>query len=128
MLHYQELSESERLVMEVAWKLGKVSNAIVLKELEGIRDWSRHTVKTYTKRLKEKGFLDEKKISTRQYLYYPLISKSDYLADETYKYMSKNFEGLSGMVAGLISREKVSLDELDKLENIIKAYKESSDE
>ena len=128
MTHYQELSKSERLVMEVAWRLSKISNAIVLTELKGMRDWSRHTAKAYTKRLMEKGFLEEKKISKRQYFYYPLISKGDYLADEAHQYMSRNFKGLSSMVAGLISREKVSLDELDKLESIINEFKGKTDE
>lgn len=128
MTYYQKLSESERLIMNIAWELGEVSNPIVLKELKGIYDWSRHTVKAYTKRLMEKGFLEEKQVSTRQYFYYPLISRSDYLAGETHEYMSKNFEGLSYMVAGLINREKVSLDELNKLENIIKEYKEKLNE
>lgn len=106
MEHYQKLSDSERLIMEVAWKLGEVSNPIILKELKGICDWSRHKVKAYTKRFMEKGFLEEKKISKRQYFYYPLISKSNYLAGETHEYMSKNIEGLSYMVAGLIRGRK----------------------
>ena len=61
MRSYQKLSDSERLIMEIAWRMGEVSNPIILERLKGVRDWNRHTVKAYTKRLTEKGFLEEKK-------------------------------------------------------------------
>lgn len=124
----KNLSKSQRLVMEVIWKLGEVNNPMVLKELSGVRDWSRHTVKTYLNQLVEKGFLGEKKLSPRKYYYYPLLTKDDFLADETSHYLERNFKGLSYMVAGLVKRERVSSDEIERLEQIIQEYKDKNDE
>jgi BlaI family penicillinase repressor len=128
MKEHQGLTKSQRLVMEVIWKLGEVNNSTVLKELSDIRTWSRHTVKTYLKQLVEKGLVGERQLSPRRYYYYPLITKDDFLADETSAYLKKNFDGLSYLVAGLVERERISKDEIGKLEQIIKEYKENSND
>ena len=114
--------------MEAIWELGEANNAAILRKLEGARDWSRHTVKTYLKQLVEKGYIRERQLSTRKYFYYPIVTKEDFLADETSAYLKNNFEGLSYLVAGLVKRERVSKDEIEKLEEIIKQYKDNNND
>lgn len=128
MSDYPNLSKAERLVMEIVWKKGEVLSAEVLEELEGIKDWSRHTVKSYLKQLIEKGLVGVKEISARKYIYYVLISKEAFLADESCHYLKSHFESLSHMVAGLMQREKVSSAEIDQLERLIKEYKEKKND
>ncbi len=123
MSNYPNLSKADRLIMEVLWKNGEVSNATILKELDGVRDWSRHTVKTYLRRLSEKGLVGIRQINARMNMYYPLIDKKDFIADETTAYLNNHFDSLSHMVAGLIEKEKVSGDEIAKLEQLIIDYK-----
>lgn len=128
MSEYPNLSKAERLVMEIVWKKGEVLSAEVLEELEGVKDWSRHTVKSYLKQLIEKGLVGVKEISARKYIYYVLISKEDFLADQANSYLKDHYESLSHMVAGLLQREKVSSDEIDQLEQLIKEYKGKKDD
>lgn len=123
MSEYKSLSKADRLMMELLWKNGEVSNATILKELDGVRDWSRHTVKTYLRRLIEKGFVGIRQINARMNMYYPLIIKKDFVADETKTYLNDRFDGLTHMVAGLIEKEMVSSEEIDKLEQLISKYK-----
>ena len=124
MSEYPNLSKAERLVMEIVWEKGEVLSASILAELEGVREWSRHTVKSYLKQLIDKGLVGVKEVTMRKYIYFALISKEEFLADETSAYLKNNFNGLSYMVAGLMKREKVSSDEIEKLEQLIKHYKE----
>lgn len=128
MSDYPNLSKAERLVMEIVWKKGEVLSAEVLEELEGVKDWSRHTVKSYLKQLIEKGLVGVKEISARKYIYYVFISKEDFLADQANCYLKDHFESLSHMVAGLMKREKVSKEEINQLEQLIKEYKGKKDD
>jgi len=119
-----KLTNAERLIMEVVWQNGDLSNADIVNLLGNEKDWSRHTVKTYTNSLSQKGMLGIKQKSPRKIKYYPLISKEKYLAANTSNYLRKNYNSLSFMVAGLINNEEVSKEEIDKLEQLIKEYKE----
>lgn len=123
MKKYPTLSTNDKIIMELAWKQGNVNNASILKELEGQDNWTRHTVKTYLKRLAEKGLLGVNQISPRKIKYYPLISKDEYLAGDASQYLHNHFNGLTHMVAGLIDNEMVSDDEIDNLEQYINQLK-----
>jgi BlaI family penicillinase repressor len=116
---YSGLSANDSVIMELVWRLGEVNNASILRELEGEPNWTRHTVKTYLKRLVDKGLLELKQISPRKFRYYPLVSKEEYLAEEASAYLNDHFDGLTHMVAGLIDNEKVSDEELKSLERYI---------
>ena len=110
--------------MDVIWKKGEVSNAEILSELTGSHDWSRDSVKTYLKRLIEKGLVGVNQLSQRKHRYYPLVKKDAFLAYETSRYLENNYDGLSYMVAGLLQNEKVSDEEIERLEQLIKGYRE----
>jgi BlaI family penicillinase repressor len=111
--------------MELVWKQGEVNNASILKELEGEPNWTRHTVKTYLKRLVEKGLLGLRQISPRKFKYYPLLTKEEFLAEEASAYLHNHFNGLTHMIAGLVDNEKISDNEIDSLEQYIKTLKEN---
>ncbi len=118
------LSDTDRIIMDIIWEEGEVSNPSLLADLQGTLDWSRHTLKTYLNRLIEKGLVGSRPVNGRKNVYYPLISREEYMAEETSTYLKDHYEGLSHMVAGLVKREKVSDDEIEKLEQIIQDYKQ----
>lgn len=117
-----KLSPQDRTVMEVLWSKGEMTNTEVLKEL-GTENWTRHTVRAYLLRLKEKGLIEVKKISRKSQFYYPLITKDEYMASEAGDYLRNHFNGLTHMVAGLAFGKQVSNEELDELEQFLKEYK-----
>ena len=121
---YSGLSANDTIIMELVWRLGEVNNASILHELESEPNWTRHTVKTYLKRLTDKGLLELKQISPRKFRYYPLVSKEEFLAEEASTYLREHFRGLTHMVAGLIDNEKISDEELESLERYIETLKE----
>ena len=118
------LTNAERMIMEIIWEHKELSNAEITDLLEKETGWSRHTVKTYTNSLMEKGMLGVNQISQRKIKYYPIISKEKYLAVKTSSYLRDNYSRLSYMVAGLINNEQVTTDEINELEQLIKEYKE----
>lgn len=44
--NYTNLSEADKIIMEIIWEKGEVSNSSIMLALDGFREWSRHTVKT----------------------------------------------------------------------------------
>ncbi len=123
MTDYPHLSKAQRLVMEILWEKGEAKNADILEALKDTKDWSRQTVKTYLIQLTQKGMVAVKPSGSRSYIYYPIIDKEQFLADEASIYLENNFNGLSHLVAGLVKREKVSEEELDELEAFIQQYR-----
>jgi BlaI family penicillinase repressor len=124
MSNFSDLSKGDRIIMELVWKKGETTSNEVLDELKVVKDWTRHTVKTYLTRLIEKGFVGTKPINQRKNMYFPLISKEQFLAEATRSFIDKNYDSLSYMVAGLLKREQITNDELKKLEELINKYKE----
>jgi len=121
--NYTNLSEADKKIMDIIWEMGEVDNSDIMAALDGFRDWSRHTVKTYLRRLNEKGLVGIRQINTRKNVYYPLISKKDYMVDETSIYLKDHFKSLTHMVAGLLEREKISDEELNSLQQLIEEHK-----
>jgi len=118
------LTNAERIIMEIIWKYGELSNNEIVGLLDESVDWSRHTVKTYTYSLVEKGLLGINQESPRKLKHYPLLSKDEFLANATSRHLRNNYQNLSYMIAGLINNEKVTNEEIEELENLIKNYKE----
>lgn len=118
------LTKAERMIMEIIWRNKEISNMEIFEEVGHKTGWSRHTVKTYTSALAEKGMLGINQISPRRIKYYPLVSKEKYLAWSTSNHLRNNYSKLSFMVAGLINNEQVSTEEINELEQLIKEYKE----
>lgn len=119
---YTNLSAFDRVVMEVLWAKGEMSNADIVKALND-KEWSRHIIRVYLLRLTEKGMVGINQISPRKHTYYPLISRDDFIAGETSAYLKARYNGLAHMVAGLALGKKVTDNELDELEQFLQDYR-----
>jgi len=116
----EKLSTNDAIVMEVIWQKGEVTNAEVLEELKDKKGFTRDTVKTYIRRLREKMMVGVNQISPKRQKYFALISKKEYLAYETSEYLSRNYDDLTHMVASLVENEKISDEEIENLEAYIR--------
>ena len=119
-----KITNAERMIIEVIWQYGELSNGDIVNIINEQTEWSRHTVKTYTNSLLKKGLLGMNQESPRKIRYFPLITKEKFLALTTGSHLRKNYSKLSYMIAGLINNEVITDDEIDELEKLIKEYKE----
>ena len=120
---YANLSPQDRAVIEVLWKYGEMTTTEVHEKL-GDKNWTRHTVRTYLLRLMEKDLVDVKKVSRKKQYYYTLISRDEFIAGETSEYLSKRYNGLTHLIAGLTLGKKVTDEELAELEQYLHEYRE----
>lgn len=118
-----KLTNLERDIMDIIWTKKDISGAEIKYELKGKRDLSRETVKAYVRRLIDKELIGVNKISQRVHRYYPLITKEEYIAGDLDVFLQKHKKGLSHLVASMVKNNKVSDEEMNKLEQIIKQYK-----
>ena len=122
MSRYPDLSDADSRIMEILWRNGEA-------EVEETLGWTRQTVRTYLKRLMDKGLVDAKEVTRRVFCYYPLVSRGEYAADKTGSFLSRYYNSnLAHMVAGFVKNESISDDELDELEALIKKLKSREDQ
>ena len=127
MSRYPDLSEADSIIMEILWRDGETSSAAILKEIEDTLQWSRQTVRTYLKRLMDKGLVGAKETRKRVYSYYPIVSKENYAADKTGSFLNQYYDSLSHMVAGIVKHENISDSDLQELERMIKQLREKEE-
>ena len=117
---YPVLTDADSTIMEILWRGREISSSEIVKEVEGSLMWTRQTVRTYLKRLMDKGLVGAREPKKRFYLYYPLISKEEYLSDRAGSFFNKYYDSLSHMVAGIVKTEDISDEDLNELETLIK--------
>lgn len=122
-----EISKTELEVMQAVWEQSPVSSSEIIDRLNKKREWHEKTVKTLLGRLVKKQALDYHK-EGRQYLYFPLVSQTDYQAQASQSLISRLFEGrISPLVAGFAKQEKLSKDDVDELKQLIANWEKEND-
>ncbi|MCK5128599.1 MAG: BlaI/MecI/CopY family transcriptional regulator [Clostridiales bacterium] len=128
--NYPILSDADSIIMEILWEEKEVSSAYIVKEVDKTLGWTRQTVRTYLKRLMDKKLVGAKEEKKRFFMYYPIVSKEEYLSDRAGRFFNKHYDNLAHMVAGIAKTENISNKELDDLEKLIHELraKENRDE
>jgi BlaI family penicillinase repressor len=109
-----QLTKAEEQVMRILWDMGE---GIVKDIRNGFDDPkpARNTVSTVVRVLEKKEFVAHRAYGN-VYVYYPLISKSEYSRSQLFGLMESYFNNSFPAMASFFAREKdLTLKELDKL-------------
>lgn len=118
----ERITEAEQAVMEVLWRDSPLAAADVAERIGG-RGWNIRTVKTLLSRLLAKGVLSHEE-QGRRYLYRPTVAREDYVAQESGRLIDRMFGGrLSPLVAHLAERQKLSADDIEEIEALLRDLK-----
>lgn len=113
------LTKAEEQVMQQLWEIEKA----FLKELSDSFAEPKPaytTVSTMVRILIDKKFIGFNKYGNNRQ-YYPLISKEDYLKGQFSGVLKNYFQGSFSKFASFYTKdEKMSLEELEEIENIVK--------
>ena len=110
----QKLTKAEEELMLVFWEIGEGVIRDVIKRLKDPQT-PYTTVSTVVRVLEKKGFLSHRVIGNT-HLYYPVISKEEYIKDFLPGILKKYFEGSFAEMASFFARENdLSLKELSEL-------------
>lgn len=117
----KRLPEAEFQVMKAIWAYEPpVTSSMVMGHLPREKSWPIQSVVTLLSRLLEKGFLRSEK-KDKERLYYPLVSKEDYLQFETRNFVKLYHENsLISLLSTLDQDKKLTDEDLDDLQEWIR--------
>jgi BlaI family transcriptional regulator, penicillinase repressor len=123
---HSALSRRERQIMDIVYNRGEATAADVQAALPDAPGYS--SVRTLLRILEDKGHLRHREDGPR-YVYLPTQSRQKASRSALQRVVETFFDGsLSGAVAALVDAEgrKISKEELERLEAIIKAARDKS--
>lgn len=117
----QRLPDAEFEVMKAVWNTSPpISVNMVVNKLNGEKAWKVQTVISLMLRLIERGFLETKK-NGKDRVYFPLISKEEYLKAETDAFVRQYHDNsVFSVFNSLYNVREISEDEIAELLKLIK--------
>lgn len=120
----KRISDSEWEVMNIIWEQELVPASDVVAVLETRKGWRERTTRTLIDRLVKKGVLRTVRDGKR-YLYRPRLSREECVQRESRSFLSRVFGGEpAAMLIHLVSRTKLSHQEIDELQRLLNEKKE----
>ena len=117
------LTPVELELMEILWKLGEGTVHDVIAHLPIDRQLAYTSVSTMLRILQQKNILGIKKVS-RQHVYHPLLNKETYATHSIKKIVQQVFSGNSAeLVAYLVDKNRLSMDEINTLQQLLDSKK-----
>ncbi len=110
------LTRAELQLMEILWQSGKAVDVheVVAQYPEPQPAYT--TISTVIRLLAMKGFVGTKKGIGKQHLYYPLLSKSEYISQSVSEVKANFFSGsVSSFVSFFLQEEQMSKEELEEI-------------
>jgi predicted transcriptional regulator len=122
-----KISDAERQVMEALWRGRPMTPEEIVAAVGPANGWADGTVRTLVHRLLRKKAIAGKKEKTG-YLYRPLISRADYVAEESQGFLDRIFDGeFAPMVAHLAEHRQLSAKDIKKLKALIKELEKDNE-
>ena len=122
-----KISDAERQIMEALWRGKPLTPEEIVAAVGATNGWADGTVRTLVHRLLRKKAIAGKKEKTG-YLYRPLISRSDYVAEESQGFLDRLFDGeFAPMVAHLAEHRQLSAKDIKKLKALIKELEKDNE-
>jgi BlaI family transcriptional regulator, penicillinase repressor len=121
-----ELTESEWAIIRVVWDHEPCAAPSVQELLEKEKAWTYSTVRTLMDRMVTKGLLKAEKVRHIT-LYRAAVTRAQAQKGELFYTLKNAFNGsLTPMLQFLLEEEKISAQELDELEKMIRAKRKKS--
>lgn len=115
-----ELTETEWTILEVLWEQGQSTAPDMQEHLAASTCWAYSTVKTLMDRMADKGLLETERIR-KMIIYRPGIKRIQAQRAELMRAAQRAFRGaISPLVEFLVSDNKLSKEELEHLEKMIR--------
>ena len=119
----KKLPETELELMLALWEADKSVQRNYFNTKFSDKGWSDSTILTMLSRLQEKGFITCEKSGNKN-IYYPAISKYEYMKVENNSFLSRLHKGsIKHFVASLADNDGLSASDIDELEQLLKELK-----
>ena len=114
-----QISEAERVVMQVLWSEGPLTANEIIAKLKGRVKWNPRTIRTLINRLLNKHALDFDK-EGKEYRYVPTVTEKQCIKRERLSFLKKVYGGATKpMIAAFIEDAKLSKDDVAELKAML---------
>ena len=114
-----QISDSEKIIMDSLWERSPLTAKQIIESLDSNLNWHDKTVKTLLNRLLKKKAINFRK-NGREYIYLPILKKSDYVKEAADSFVNRVFNGnVTSLVAAFSKSEKLTNDDLKALKKLI---------
>ena len=121
-----ELTEAEWAIIKAVWEAEPCTAPDIREKLQRRTAWTYSTVRTLMDRMVLKGLLAAEKVRNLT-IYRSAVTREQAQRGELFYALKHAFNGaLTPMVQCLLDAGKLSADELDELESLIKAKKKGA--
>ena len=121
----EELTYSEETIMRVLWQLDQALVHDIIHQLPDPKP-PYTTVSSTVRLLEKKGFIEHKAYG-KTHLYYPLVTKEDYMRKSFKQLVHHYFEGSpKNVVSFIVQQEGLKPKEIEELRQLIEAYSKSN--
>lgn len=116
------ISDSELEVMKIIWDNPETTSNQIIEVLEGKIDWKPNTVKTLINRLLKKEAIGFNK-SGKEYCYFPIIKKDEYIKEESNNFLAKLFNGsVNSLLLNFVRNQDLSHEDIEELKSILENH------
>jgi predicted transcriptional regulator len=122
-----KITTAESQVMEALWRDGPLSPEEIIAAVGPDNGWQAGTVRTLITRLLGKKAIRGKR-EKAGYRYSPLITRNDYIQDESKGFLDRLFKGeVAPLVAHLAEHRALSARDVKKLKKLISELEDGDD-
>lgn len=116
----RKIPDSELEIMQIIWNNpAPVSRQTIENVLNKQHKIALTTLLTLITRLSEKGFVLVERKGRESGVYYPMISKRDYLASQSYRFLDLLCNGNLADYAGAICDSGLTSNQIEELRDLI---------
>jgi BlaI family penicillinase repressor len=114
-----QVSQAERVVMQVLWSQGPLTANEIIEKLRGKVNWNPRTIRTLISRLLSKHALDFDK-EGKEYRYFPTVTEQQCAKHERVSFLKRVYGGATKpMIAAFIEDAKLSKDDIAELKTML---------
>ena len=119
-----KVSAAEWEVMRVLWERSPLTANEVIERIEPKFDWHPKTVRTYLRRLTDKGAISKQRCG-KLYHYSPLVDERSCARHETRSFLRKVYGGaLAPMLARFLQEEDLTPEDVRELRRVLNGKQE----
>lgn len=114
-----QISEAERVVMQVLWSKGPLTANDIVAKLNGKVEWNPRTIRTLINRLLNKRAISFEK-EGKAYRYCPIVTEKQCIKYERLSFLKRVYGGATKpMIAAFIEDAKLSKNDIAELKSTL---------
>ncbi len=122
-----KITKSEQAILDVLWSKGKLTVMQLVEELKEEKNWSKHAVISFLKKMEQKGTVGYEELGRTKH-YFAVSQKKDVAKNESKSFLNKFYDGKLGlMVLSMAEENQLQEEDIQDLWNVLQDLRKQED-